>query len=155
MKFAFIFASVLAGLAALVYADNDKPACCCTADKGCCVDGKCSKAEPCCTDMPCCKDGCCTTEACCVKHTVEVKDDKTPVVHSATLIVNGMSCPLCSNNVDKQLLKIDGVTKAAVDLGSGKVRITLAAEKKVSKSQLEKAVDDAGYTLKQVLVAAS
>ena len=37
-----------------------------------------------------------------------------------------MGCPLCANNVDKQLLKLPNVRRVNVDLGSGRVKVTMA-----------------------------
>lgn len=69
---------------------------------------------------------------------------------SATLIVHGMSCPLCVSNVDKQLLTIPGVASVNVDLGSGEVDVSLAPNARVSKAQLAKAVYSSGFTLVEV-----
>lgn len=71
---------------------------------------------------------------------------------SATLVVHGMSCPLCVSNVDKQLLTIPGVTSATVDLGSGEVKVGLAPNANVTKAQLAKAVDDSGFSLMEVRI---
>lgn len=71
---------------------------------------------------------------------------------SATLIVHGMSCPLCANNVDKQLMTVPGVESVRVDMGSGQVKVALAADARVTREQLAKAVDNSGFTLMEVRV---
>lgn len=71
---------------------------------------------------------------------------------SATLIVHGMSCPLCANNVDKQLLTVPGVESVKVDMGTGEVKVALAPEARVTRAQLAKAVDSSGFTLMEVRV---
>src|SRR5688572_27775319 len=38
---------------------------------------------------------------------------------TATLLVYGMGCPLCANNLDKQLLAMGNVEKVEVDMGTG------------------------------------
>ena len=78
----------------------------------------------------------------------------TPTSHgheSVTLIVHGMGCPLCANNVDKQLLKVPGVDKVDVDLGTGAVRVAFQAGAAYpGHAPLEKAVANSGYTLVRI-----
>ena len=71
---------------------------------------------------------------------------------SATLIVYGMSCPLCANNVDKLLMTVPGVESVRVDMGTGEVKVALAPEARVTSAQLAKAVNDSGFTLKEVRI---
>jgi copper chaperone CopZ len=66
-----------------------------------------------------------------------------------TLVVHGMGCPLCANNVDKQLLKIAGVRSVDVDLGTGSVKVRYAGAAP-TKARLARAVADSGYTLVKV-----
>jgi copper chaperone CopZ len=70
----------------------------------------------------------------------------------ATLIVHGMSCPLCASNVDKQLLEVPGVTLASVNMGSGEVTVTFAPKARVTRKQLEDAVYKSGFTLAEVRI---
>ena len=70
---------------------------------------------------------------------------------TVTLVVHGMGCPLCANNVDKQLLKIPNVRAVNVDLGSGRVRVTMApGAQPPARPQLARAVEHSGYTLVKV-----
>lgn len=67
----------------------------------------------------------------------------------ATLVVRGLSCPKCANNVNLQLGKVSGVGETHIDMGSGEVRVafdTLAAAHP-SRAQLAKAITDAGFTV--------
>jgi copper chaperone len=66
---------------------------------------------------------------------------------TATLTVHGMGCPLCANNVDKQLLAIEGVRGVHIDMGTGRVRVQLAEENRPSRAQLARAIDESGFTL--------
>jgi copper chaperone CopZ len=66
---------------------------------------------------------------------------------TATLVVHGMSCPLCANNVDKQLLRVPGVQNVEIDMGDGSVRVQLADSPRPSKADLARAVDQTGFTL--------
>lgn len=71
---------------------------------------------------------------------------------TATLIVHGMSCPLCANNVDKQLLDVRGVASVHVDMGTGEAKVWFAPGAKVTRRQLADAVDKSGFTLAEVRV---
>lgn len=66
---------------------------------------------------------------------------------TATLIVHGMSCPLCANNVDAQLLDIKGVKSVDVDMGSGQVKVSFEPGATVTEAQLARAIDRSGFTL--------
>jgi copper chaperone CopZ len=65
----------------------------------------------------------------------------------ATLHVRGMSCPLCANNIDRQLLKIPGVERVSVNLGNGEVRVRMASSPRPTKEQLTQAIERSGFTL--------
>ena len=70
---------------------------------------------------------------------------------TSTLVVYGMGCPQCANNVDKQLLKVPGVEQVKVNLGTGNVLVTFADDAaRPSQAQLAKAVSNSGYTLVRV-----
>ncbi|TVQ52158.1 MAG: copper chaperone [Phycisphaerales bacterium] len=66
---------------------------------------------------------------------------------SVTMVVHGMGCPLCANNVDRQLKALPGVSDASIDLGSGEVKVQLADENRPTRSQLARAIQDSGFTL--------
>lgn len=63
------------------------------------------------------------------------------------MIVHGMGCPLCANNVDKQLLAVPGVEEVNVDMGNGRVTVQLKDHPRPTRKQLAKAIDDSGFTL--------
>ncbi|MCC6425937.1 MAG: heavy-metal-associated domain-containing protein [Phycisphaerales bacterium] len=70
---------------------------------------------------------------------------------SATLYVNGLGCPLCASNIDKQLLRLDGIKEAVVDLGAGTVRVGFdPSAKHPSPHDLSETVLDAGFTLVRI-----
>lgn len=74
--------------------------------------------------------------------------DSAPIATpTATLVVEGLSCPLCASNVDEQLLRVPGVRSADVDLGTGRVKVTLADSGRPSARALAAAVEESGYTL--------
>ncbi len=69
---------------------------------------------------------------------------------SATLWVKGLSCPLCANNIDKQLKRVSGVDNVRVDLGEGKVNVKLADAGRPTRRELAKAVEQSGFTLDRI-----
>lgn len=66
------------------------------------------------------------------------------------LIVHGLSCPLCSNNLDGQLKNIADVEAASIDLKTGAVTVRLAEGHSVTSGDLAGAVKKAGFTLKEI-----
>lgn len=76
-----------------------------------------------------------------------LRDTTTVSGASATLTVYGLSCPLCANSTDQQLLKVAGVTSVEVDLGEGKVKVGLSGDPRPTRAALTKAVKDAGFTV--------
>ena len=74
--------------------------------------------------------------------------DHAPIqAETATLVVHGMGCPLCANNVDKQLLAVPGVDDVSIDLGSGVVTVSLAGTDRPSRAQQVRAIDQSGFSL--------
>lgn len=65
----------------------------------------------------------------------------------ATLLVQGLSCPLCATNIDKMLAREPGVDGVRVDLSTGRVQIGLKGASRPSPSRLGEVVDKAGFTL--------
>jgi copper chaperone CopZ len=68
----------------------------------------------------------------------------------AILHVEGMSCPLCASNIDKQLLDVRGVEDVVVNLGTGEVRATLSSERPPTREQLTTAIVRSGFTLSRL-----
>jgi copper chaperone CopZ len=71
---------------------------------------------------------------------------------SATLVVHGMSCPLCAHNVDQQLLAVPGVVGVRLDMGTGEASITLDGSGRTTREMLAAAIDRSGFTLQEVRV---
>lgn len=67
---------------------------------------------------------------------------------STTMLVHGMSCPLCAKNVDIELRRVKGVSLVTADLGEGFVYVTLDGSAPVTRGQLARAVNDSGFTIK-------
>ncbi|MCX5691044.1 MAG: heavy-metal-associated domain-containing protein [Planctomycetota bacterium] len=97
--------------------------------------------------------GCASAPASGTTTATTAADASEPITGTtATLIVHGMSCPLCANNVDKQLRSIRGIETVHVNMGTGEATITLAPNARVTKAQLAKAIDGSGFTLTQVRI---
>ncbi|MDT7729363.1 MAG: hypothetical protein QOI21_5939 [Actinomycetota bacterium] len=62
-----------------------------------------------------------------------------------TYAVEGMTCGHCVSAVTSEVTKLDGVTNVVVDLPSGALTVTSAAE--LREDDVREAVDEAGYTL--------
>ncbi|MBX3316265.1 MAG: heavy-metal-associated domain-containing protein [Phycisphaeraceae bacterium] len=90
-----------------------------------------------------------------VVHTSSEKDrehlaSKTPITaDKVTLAVNGLSCPLCATNVDKQLGSLRGVQDIRIDFEKGEIELQLK-DPRPSPSSLARAIDQAGFTLVRI-----
>lgn len=91
-----------------------------------------------------------------ITHTVtpadleHAKDTKPIATTGAVLYVNGLGCPLCASNIDRQLKRVRGITSINVDLSVGRVELGLLAGKQPSPARLGEAVEDAGFTLVKI-----
>ncbi len=92
--------------------------------------------------------GCATTES--GDPGLALSDTALAACRAVELTVYGLSCPLCSNNLDGQLRRIAGVEEAAIDLKTGAVSVRLAEGHTVTAGDLARAVENAGFTLKQI-----
>jgi copper chaperone CopZ len=68
----------------------------------------------------------------------------------ATLYVNGLGCPQCATNADRQLARTRGVLNYAVDLGQGTIRIGMLGTANPSPYELREAMADASFTLVKI-----
>ena len=68
----------------------------------------------------------------------------------AQVMVMGMSCPQCANNIKKIMESVDGVDQARVDLGEGRVLVAFSEGQTVTEDRLKKAVTDSGFTAGEV-----
>jgi copper chaperone CopZ len=57
------------------------------------------------------------------------------------LYVNGMGCPLCVTNIDRQLERLPSVKSTKVNLSDGTVDLELYTKNRPSPAQLAKAVN--------------
>jgi copper chaperone CopZ len=61
--------------------------------------------------------------------------------------VTGMTCGGCAKSVETTLKHLPGVSAAAVDLEAARARVTVNAGTALTKEQVAKALDDAGFGL--------
>ena len=92
--------------------------------------------------------GCSTTTS--VDDSEAFADADLSSSREVVLSVHGLSCPLCSNNLDGQLAKVEGVEGASVDLKTGAVTVRLTEGHSVTSAKLADAVKNAGFTLKAI-----
>ena len=62
-----------------------------------------------------------------------------------TVKVNGMVCSFCVQGIQKNLKKIEGLDKVEVSLETKLVKFS--SEKEVSKEDVTKAIENAGYSV--------
>ena len=98
--------------------------------------------------------GCATTpsvdEGATTSSTAELSESEAMLLTSgnvAMLWVNGMGCPLCANNVERQLNQLGGVERVTVNLGTGLITAHLTPDARPTREQLERAVTNSGFTL--------
>ena len=65
--------------------------------------------------------------------------------------VDGASCPFCAFGLEKRLGQIEGVNDVKLEMKEGKVIVTLEEDATVSKEALRKAVDEAGFTPREIM----
>lgn len=71
--------------------------------------------------------------------------DAAPVV---TLELKGMSCEACAPHVEKALRGVPGVQAATVSYAESRARVTVDPSSPPSREALVKAVEEAGYEVK-------
>lgn len=79
-------------------------------------------------------------------------DDQPIDAQKAVMTVYGMGCPLCSTNLSKTLMDHPGIADVRPDLDTGDVILTFVFGKQPSRNELAQAVEDSGFTLKEVKV---
>ena len=64
---------------------------------------------------------------------------------TSTYTVTGMSCSHCVAAVTEEVGRLEGVTGVDADLATGAVTVT--SEKRVDRTELRSAIEEAGYVL--------
>lgn len=73
---------------------------------------------------------------------------------SVKVKVDGLACPFCAYGLEKKLAQVKGVTEAKTDLKNGTVNLSMAKGGGVNVRSLDKAVREAGFSMRDVAVTA-
>ena len=66
--------------------------------------------------------------------------------HSATIRVDGLSCPFCAYGLEKHLKRVRGVARVTIDMQAGTATVTLEPGAVVDDTALRGAVEKAGFS---------
>lgn len=64
--------------------------------------------------------------------------------------VDGASCPFCAFGLEKRLGHIEGVAQVRMEMKDGKAIVILRKDAKVSEQALRQAVEEAGFTPRDI-----
>lgn len=70
--------------------------------------------------------------------------EEVPANNKVELALHGMSCAACAARIEKRLAKLDGITRAAVNLATERATIDFDANR-IQVSEMIKAVQELGY----------
>lgn len=76
--------------------------------------------------------------------------DSTVTRSPVTMVVHGMSCPLCANNIDLLLRRVPGVIDVTINLADGAVKVHVDQANPPTYAALARAVDQSGFTLVKI-----
>lgn len=65
------------------------------------------------------------------------------------LFVDGLACPFCAYGIEKQLGALDGVENVEMHIKDGAVVVVMAEGRALSEAAANRAVREAGFTLKR------
>lgn len=74
-----------------------------------------------------------------------------PSAQEIIIRVDGASCPFCAFGLEKKLGQIESVAGVTMDLKGGKATVVLKKGAKVSEQVLRQAVEDAGFTPREII----
>lgn len=69
-----------------------------------------------------------------------------------TVRVDGLGCPFCAYGLEKKFKEVDKISDIKVELQKGVLTYKVPASMKMTFEQVEKLVDDAGYTTESIKV---
>ncbi|VAX31272.1 hypothetical protein MNBD_NITROSPIRAE01-442 [hydrothermal vent metagenome] len=64
--------------------------------------------------------------------------------------VDGLSCPFCAYGLEKKLKRLENAGKIHIDIEKGIAHIQVAEGKKISEKSLKQAVEDAGFSAREI-----
>lgn len=65
--------------------------------------------------------------------------------------VDGASCPFCAFGLEKRLGRLEGVAHVRIEMKAGEAIVTLKKGVKVSEQALRQAVEEAGFTPREII----
>jgi len=71
-----------------------------------------------------------------------------------TIRVDGASCPFCAFGLEKRLGQIEGVAHVRIEMKTGEAIVTLKPGATVSEQALRQAVEEAGFTPREIILPA-
>ncbi len=69
---------------------------------------------------------------------------------SATITVDGLSCPFCAYGLEKHLKRVAGVERVDINMKDGKAIVHLKPGAQVDDAALKAAVKKAGFTARRI-----
>jgi len=69
---------------------------------------------------------------------------------TATIAVDGLSCPFCAYGLEKNLKKVNGIESVKIDMKSGHATVALKQGAQVDDQVLRQAVKKAGFTAREI-----
>ncbi len=69
--------------------------------------------------------------------------------------VDGASCPFCAFGLEKRLGHLEGVAQVRMEMKEGQAIVILKKGAKVSEQALRQAVDEAGFTPREIIFPGS
>ncbi len=64
--------------------------------------------------------------------------------------VDGLACPFCAYGLEKKLKKLKGMENLKISINEGKVTLNIKDGFSVSKEDIEKVVEEAGFTPRSI-----
>lgn len=65
--------------------------------------------------------------------------------------IDGLSCPFCAYGVEKKLKALDGVQEILVKMNEGEVIVSFAADTVIDEAAIKQAVEDSGFTAREII----
>lgn len=62
--------------------------------------------------------------------------------------VDGLACPFCAYGLEKRLLQVAAVVSVETDVSAGRLVVEVKDNAELSREQADKAIEDAGFTLR-------
>lgn len=73
-------------------------------------------------------------------------------VDSYEIGVNGMACPFCAYGIEKKLSNLEGTDSLDIHIKKGTIDLNVADDKQVTPDQIQKAVKNAGFDIRSLIV---